>query len=164
MGVVMGESLLAGMMGDCLLEVRPAGAKGRGVFALAPIARGQRILTLGGRLLPTAALTDDLLALQVGPDQWLCSDGSLLDDLINHACDANTGFPEGEPVLYALRDIATGEEICWDYSTSISEPGWTLECHCGSIHCRRVVRSWPELTDAERHRLRGQALRYLRGG
>jgi SET domain-containing protein len=145
------------------LEVRSAGAKGRGVFALEPIRRGQRIVALGGRLLSTAALTDDMLALQIGPDTWLCSDGSLLDDLVNHSCEANAGFPDGEPVLHALRDIEAGEEICWDYSTSIAEPGWTLICCCGSARCRGIVRSWPELSADERDRLRRQALRYLRG-
>src|SRR5262245_40922045 len=111
-------------MPDPKLEIRPAGAKGRGVFALKPIVKRQPVLGLEGRLLPTEALTDDLLALQVGPDLWLCSNGSLLDDIVNHSCDPNTGFTTGETVLYALRDIAAGEEICWDYSTSISEPGW----------------------------------------
>jgi hypothetical protein len=149
-------------MSDVKLEVRPAGLKGRGVFAQVPSVRGQRVLALGGRLLPTEALTDDLLALQVDHELWLCSDGSLLDDLVNHCCDANAGFADGEPVLYALRDIAAGEEICWDYSTSISFSGWTLECHCGSARCRGVVRPWGELTAADRARLRPCALRYLR--
>jgi SET domain-containing protein len=149
-------------MSDTKLEVRSAGPKGRGVFALEPIASGRRILALQGRLLPTAALTDDLLALQVGPDLWLCSDGSLLDDLINHSCDPNAGFVDGETVLYALRAIAIDEEICWDYSTSIAEPGWSLECHCGSACCRGVARSWGELSAADRERLRPICLRYLR--
>jgi SET domain-containing protein len=149
-------------MSDPNLEIRPAGAKGRGVFALAPIANGQQVLLLEGRLLPTAELTDDLLALQVGPDLWLCSDGSLLDDFVNHSCEPNTGFTTGDTVLFALRDIAAGEEICWDYSTSISEAGWSLDCRCGSPRCRGVVRSWGELSAAERERLRGIALLYLR--
>ena len=90
-------------MPDPQLEVRPAGPKGRGVFALEPIVTRPRILALGGHLLPTAALTDDLLALQVEADLWLCSDGSLLDDLVNHSCEANAGFLNGDTVLYALR-------------------------------------------------------------
>jgi SET domain-containing protein len=149
-------------MGDPKLEARPAGAKGRGLFAAEPIAAGRRILPLGGRLLPSGELTDDLLALQVGPDLWLCSDGSLPDDLINHSCDPNAGFLDGDLVLHALRDIAAGEEVCWDYSTSIAEPGWSLDCRCGSARCRRVVRSWGELSAAEREQLRGVALQYLR--
>jgi SET domain-containing protein len=149
-------------MVDPSLEIRPAGPKGRGVFAVEQIVAGQRVLALGGRPMPSAALTDDLLALQIGPDLWLCSDGSLLDDMVNHSCDPNAGFSDGEPVLYALRDIAAGEEICWDYSTSISEPGWFLECRCGSARCRRIVRPWGELMEADRERLRRYALRYLR--
>jgi hypothetical protein len=147
---------------DPRLEIRAAGAKGRGVFTRLAITNGSPILSLGGRLLPTKDLTDDLLVLQLGPDLWLCSDGSLLDDMINHSCDANAGFLEGTPALYALRDIAAGEEICWDYSTSISEPGWTLACHCGSARCRGVIRPWDELSPADRTRLRGHSLQYLR--
>jgi SET domain-containing protein len=149
-------------MTDSVLEIRPAGAKGRGVFARQPIAAGQRILALGGRLLMTDQLTDDLLALQVGDDLWLCSDGSLLDDMINHSCDPNAGFVGGEPVLFALRDIAAGEEIGWDYSTSIAEAGWSMDCRCGSTRCRDVVRPWGELSTADRERLRCVALQYLR--
>jgi SET domain-containing protein len=147
---------------DPKLDIRPAGDKGRGVFALEPIAAGRRILPLGGQLLTNAELTDDTLALQVGPDLWLCSDGSLLDDIVNHSCDPNAGFANGELVLVALRAIAVGEEITWDYSTSISEAGWALDCRCGSAICRGVVRSWGELACADRERLQGQALRYLR--
>jgi SET domain-containing protein len=145
-----------------MLEIRPAGTKGRGVFARQPIAAGQRILALGGRLLMTDQLTHDLLAMQVGDNLWLCSDGALVDDMINHSCEPNAGFTDGEPVLYALRDIAANEEISWDYSTSIAEAGWSMDCRCGSIGCRGVVRPWGELSAADRERLRGVVMKYLR--
>jgi SET domain len=144
------------------LEIRQTQTKGRGVFALEPIANGRAILEFKGRLLRTAELTEDLLAMQVGLDEWLCSDGSLLDDCVNHSCEPNGGFLHGDPVLYALRDIAAGEEIGWDYSTSIAEPGWALECRCGAPACRGIVRPWGELEPQDRDRLRAVALRYLR--
>jgi hypothetical protein len=144
------------------LEIRQTATKGRGVFAVEPITKGSRILEFQGRVLQSAQLTDDLLAMQVGPDEWLCSDGSALDDCVNHSCEPNGGFLEGDPVLYALHDIAAGEEIGWDYSTSIDEPGWTLECRCGSPSCRGIARSWRDLRPEERERLRPVALRYLR--
>jgi SET domain-containing protein len=144
------------------LEIRQTATKGRGVFALEPIANGSRILEFQGRVLKSAELTDDLLAMQVGPDEWLCSDGSSLDDCVNHSCEPNGGFLQGDLVLYALRDIAPGEEIGWDYSTSIGEPGWTLDCRCGFTSCRGIVRSWVDLQPAERERLQRTALRYLR--
>lgn len=149
-------------MQDANVEVRPAGTKGRGLFAAEPIAAGQRILALMGTVMTTDLLDEELFAMQIGPDSWLCSDGSSLDDFINHSCDANAGFSKGSLELYALRDIAAGEEIGWDYSTSISESGWQLECYCGSVVCRGIVRPWPELSDAQRGKLRSHALKYLR--
>jgi hypothetical protein len=144
------------------LEVRQTEKMGRGVFAVEPIAKGSRILEFQGRVLKSADLTDDLLAMQVGPDDWLCSDGSSLDDCVNHSCEPNGGFLQGDLVLYALRDIDAGEEIGWDYSTSIGELGWTLDCRCGFASCRGTVRSWPDLTPVDRDRLQRTALRYLR--
>ena len=134
---------------------------GRGVFAEAPIARGDCIVQCSGWLAKSDELRDDWHAMQVGPDLWLCSTGENLDDCINHSCDPNAGFLNGEPILHALRDIAAGEQIAWDYSTSIAEAGWTLTCRCGAANCRGIVRAWPELSQAERERLRPIALAYL---
>jgi hypothetical protein len=144
------------------LEVRQTLALGRGVFAKAPIARGTNLVACQGWLARTDALEDDWHAMQVGPDLWLCSAGDCLDECINHGCDPNAGFDTGEPVLHALRDIAEGEQITWDYSTSIAELGWTLDCLCGAPTCRKVVRSWWELLASDRARLRPIALAYLR--
>ncbi|HEV3445086.1 MAG TPA: hypothetical protein VG099_10610, partial [Gemmataceae bacterium] len=58
--------------------------------------------------------------------------------------------------------IESGEEIAWDYSTSISEPGWSMACRCGCRRCRGVIRPWGELAAADRERLRDIALHYLR--
>ena len=145
-----------------MLEVRQTAEMGRGVFALEPIAHGTLLVACQGWLAASDALEDDWHAMQVGPDLWLCSTGANLDDCINHSCDPNAGFVTGEPVLYALRDIAAAEQIVWDYSTSIAELGWKLECLCGSGICRTTVRSWWELPAEERHRLRPSALAYLR--
>ena len=144
-----------------MLEVRQTPAMGRGVFATTPIAHGTCLVHCQGWFAATAALNDDWHALQVGPDLWLCSAGDNLDDCINHSCEPNAGFATGEPILFALRDIAIGEQIAWDYSTSIAEPGWTLECLCGTASCRHVIRSWWELSAEQRERLRATALAYL---
>jgi SET domain-containing protein len=144
------------------LEIRPAGAKGRGVFAREGIARGEYLAAFTGFVLETAQLRDDLLALQIGDDLWLCSRGEALDDCINHGCEPNAGFVTGEPVLFALRDIAPGEEIAFDYATSISELGWALECACAAPRCRRRILSWPEMARSWRAARSSVALRYLR--
>lgn len=144
------------------LEVRMTPDMGRGVFATAPIARGTCLAICQGWHARSDEIDDDWHAMQVGPDLWLCSEGEALDDCINHSCEPNAGFKTGEPILFALRDIAQGEQIFWDYSTSIAELGWTLDCRCGTRNCRTIIRSWWELSEAERERLRPLALAYLR--
>jgi len=144
------------------LEIRETPQKGRGLFAGQRIRRGHLIIEMHGNRYSSADLPPELFATQIGPDLWLASDGSSLDDLINHSCEPNAGFVTGEAILFALRDIEPGEEITWDYSTSIDEPGWRLKCLCRSSRCRQVVLPWRELSAEERNRLRPIALHYLR--
>ena len=146
-----------------MLEVKRTPNMGRGVFTTDTIQRGTLLVACQGWLAPSHELDDDWHAMQVGPDLWLCSAGDKLDDCINHSCEPNAGFLTGAPILYALRDIAAGEQIAWDYSTSIAEIGWTLECRCGRPSCRKIIRSWSEFSAPERERLHPIALAFLRG-
>lgn len=147
-----------------MLEVRDAGAKGRGLFAVVAIPAGTKLLELGGTIFSTVDLPDgdDWMALQFGDNQWLCSQGTHLDDFANHSCNPNAGFTSEELSLWSLRNIAEGEEITWDYSTSIDEPGWSLDCRCGSLNCRGQISPWHELSQADRDRLRSIAISFLR--
>jgi SET domain-containing protein len=143
------------------LEIRQAGRKGYGVFAASFIPSGTRILRLEGDIFKSQDVPPDSMAMQIEDDLWLCSDGTVLDDRINHSCEPNTGFAKNDLVLYALRDISLGEELSWDYSTSISEPGWSLVCFCECAQCRRVILPFGELTSEQQLRLGPIALRYL---
>jgi SET domain-containing protein len=135
---------------------------GQGLFTLFPIPKGELILTLQGEILTTDQLQEHHRALQVGESTWLASSGENLDDYINHSCEPNAGFVTGELSLFALREIAEGEEITWDYSTSMNETGWQMECLCGSKQCRKIIRPWKELSPQDRNRLFGITLSYLR--
>ena len=69
----------------------------------------------------------------------------------NHSCDPNLWW-EGDR-LVTLRDVATGEELTYDYATGCADvpmtPGELLRCNCGSMRCRGLVEAddWriPEL-------------------
>jgi SET domain-containing protein len=143
------------------LEVHETELKGRGVFAASFIPAGTRILKVEGRRFKSQDVPPDSMAMQIEDDLWLCSDGTSLDDCINHSCDPNIGFSRKDLVLYALRDISPAEELSWDYSTSISEPGWSLLCHCGSKDCRRVILPFGDLTLEQQVRLDPISLPYL---
>ncbi|HUI70510.1 MAG TPA: SET domain-containing protein-lysine N-methyltransferase, partial [Spirochaetia bacterium] len=80
-------------------------------------------------------------ALQIGPDLYIGASGGL-DDYINHSCEPNAGLRiSGTTVdLYAIRDIKPGEEILFDYSTTLDEDDFTMSCQCSTPSCRRVIR------------------------
>jgi hypothetical protein len=57
---------------------------------------------------------------------------------LNHSCDPNVGLtPELE--IVTLRPVAAGEELRFDYSTTMLERRWTMRCACGSWACRGVI-------------------------
>lgn len=47
--------------------------------------------------------------------------------------------------LVAIRPIASGEEITWDYSTTMSEDDWEMDCNCGAPSCRKRIRDFKYL-------------------
>ena len=121
---------------------------GRGVFAAGPIAGGEEIMRYGGPFLRYDQTTPQTLAVQVGPDLYLGGSGGA-DDFVNHSCEPNAGLvvrDDGRDVrLVAVRDIAAGEEVCFDYSTTMDEDDFELDCGCGSPNCRGRVRDFKHL-------------------
>jgi hypothetical protein len=122
------------------------GVAGRGVFAGETIPAGSEILDFTGPLLRYEQTSPDTLAVQIGPDLYLGASGGM-DDLVNHSCDPNSGLRiDGTNVqLIALRDIAVGEELCFDYSTTMDEDDFEMPCHCGRPQCRGLIRDFSHL-------------------
>jgi hypothetical protein len=88
---------------------------------------------------------------QVDHDRYLLPHGSI-DDLINHACEPTAGIrltARGYRLL-ALRDIAPGEQITYDYSTYIANPRERLHCACGSPACRGEIGPFRDLPPERR--------------
>ena len=139
------------------LEVR-AGTEGRGVFAGEQIAEGSLIAMFSGPFLRYAETTLDTYALQIGPDLYIGESGDV-DDLFNHSCDPNAGvWISGTTAeLRAIRAIGIGEEIAFDYSTTLDEGDFTMACRCGLPSCRGLVGDGRDLPQAvwERYRALG---------
>lgn len=114
------------------------------LYAAEPIAKDEIILVWGGVVLTTEQLYQqpDFArdhAIQVDDDHHLCS--GMVDDVAdsaNHSCNPNAGL-RGQITLVAMRDIAAGEEVCFDYAMSDSHPQFYMECACGQPNCRGVV-------------------------
>ena len=143
---------------------------GKAVFAAAPFAEGDLLLEFTGRRLPAHPVPNVLQGrsdrfVQVTPDHYMGPSGRL-DDLVNHSCAPNAGlrFTEDGVFLVAVRAIAAGEEIAWDYSTTLRESNWHMLCQCRAPECRRVIGNF-ETLDAERQewfRARNLVAPYLR--
>jgi hypothetical protein len=78
------------------------------------------------------------LGVQVDEDLYLISYDAGPGDHINHSCNPNAGL-EGQIKVVALRDIAVGEQVCFDYAMSDGSPYDEFECFCGSPQCRHYI-------------------------
>jgi SET domain-containing protein len=137
---------------------------GQGVFTAESVGRGAPVLECTGRIVSLSEIKDGMRAMQIGPDKYLVENPEhpSLDDFLNHSCTPNLGFLRGDLTLYALRDIEAGEELSFDYSATMNERGWSMECRCGSAKCRARIRSYGDLFEHEKIQLRQVALGYLR--
>jgi len=120
-------------------------AKGRGVYTTRPIAKGETVTVWGGDVLNRAQLEQcswlqQTHAVQVEEGLYLTPHREPEDaDCFNHSCEPNVGV-QGQIVLVAMRDIASGEELCFDYATTDSSDYDEFNCACGAPSCRGVVR------------------------
>lgn len=127
------------------LEARPHRHKGGfGVFAKAGVRAGEVVVVWGGDVVVAEQFAElpayvQQHSLQVEEDLFLVPNG--VDepaDFVNHSCEPNTGM-SGQIVLVALRDIAPGEEVCFDYAMSDGGPHDEFDCACGTPSCRHRI-------------------------
>lgn len=114
-----------------------------GVFAGEDIAPGTMLLQYTGELLSPeeASGPQEDYTVQIGPNQYLGPSGKE-DDIVNHSCSPNTGLKKinDEFWLEAIKWILKGEEVTFDYSTTIGpDEEWLIPCNCGSSNCRGVI-------------------------
>ncbi len=140
-----------------ILELREV-VRGKGVFARQDIAPGELIVEFTGDTFTRDEYLrqvdmDNCHFLQIGEDVFLGPSGKI-DDYFNHSCDPNAGVKErrGRIELVAVSDIAPGEEITFDYSTTMDEDFWEMECRCGSPGCRGLVRDFRHLPEPLKRR------------
>lgn len=133
---------------------------GMGVFCIAALKKGERIFDFTGTVIifeePLSQYKNEGHAVQIGRNSYIMPQG--FGYYINHSCDPNSAV-SGATGLVALRDIEPGEEVCFDYSTAMEDDGWTMQCLCGSPHCRGVIKDFKYLPlELQRHYLQLNAV------
>ncbi len=71
-----------------------------------------------------------------------------LDDFVNHSCNPNSGIKvtNRKVILIAIKNIQEGQEITFDYSTTMDEDDWEMDCNCGSQYCRKKIKDFKHLS------------------
>jgi hypothetical protein len=140
---------------NSLVEVRDSAVAGKGCFTTKPIRKGETIHFLRGDMLTGPEVDKRILNGEVRPDDELQIGENLFFALdspsyfFNHSCEPNGGI-RGASELFALRDINKGEEVTYDYATTVGvkrDPSWLLgnndwnmSCQCGSEKCRGEIK------------------------
>lgn len=125
---------------------------GKGVFATKHFQTDEILLEFRGELftykeLPVPYDKVEDRYVQVGKDLYMGPSGST-DDFLNHSCAPNAGLKiiREKVFLIAIQEIESGEEITWDYSTTMDEDDWEMHCKCGSSNCRGQIRDFKYLS------------------
>lgn len=131
--------------------------EGMGAFAKRRIHRGARIIeytgerVLADRLLAPAGGTEPSRVYTFSLNETIVIDGGRggnASRFINHSCEPNCeayAFDD-RMYIYAMRDIARGEELTFDYQLA-PQPGRRANagpdehaCSCGAENCRGTMR------------------------
>lgn len=137
-------------------KVKKANDKGQGVFSKKFFKAGELVHILSGD-----RLTATQIDVRIDAGEETCDDPFQisrkmyidLDELsrtFNHSCDPNTGIRQ-ESKLFAIRDIMPGDEITYDYSTTVPKykSWWKMKCSCRSPICRKVVSSYNKISRSQ---------------
>ena len=147
------------------IQVRRSGIHGKGVFALQALAQGDTIIEYVGERISKAESSrrteaQELKARKKGGGAVYIFDVNKRFDidgnvswnparLINHSCEPNCeAIQTGNRIwIHALRDIAAGEELSYDYGFDLKI--WRDHpCLCGSSKCVGYIvarRHWKRL-------------------
>ncbi len=134
------------------LLVRSSDIHAAGCYTLDPIAEGQIIAEYDGPRIPKAVADERYGGRPVtylfgfGDDDMVI-DGFGTAMFINHSCLANCESEERDERIFitALRPIAPGEELVYDYHLYDSDLEDEAPCHCGTQNCRGTMYSEAEL-------------------
>jgi uncharacterized protein len=108
------------------LEVRYTEKYGKGVFARENLKKDETLAIFGGYVMTLkeeSSLQKEIkdLAHQIS-DNFVIGINNQKDlqfvDFFNHSCEPNAGF-RGQIFLVAIRNIVSGEQICFDYAMTI---------------------------------------------
>jgi len=123
---------------------------GKGIFTTVDLPKNSLLFNIKGKQITfeeTLKLDDDqCYCLQISLDKYIIAESPFL--FSNHSCDPNCGINKKMDFI-TLKNIKAGEELQWDYSTSMMERHWTLKCQCEQFGCRGIIRDFDLLPSSK---------------
>jgi SET domain-containing protein len=136
--------------------IRRSPVHGRGVFAIKPLAAGERVLQYKGEITSWRNAERRHRREGVEGHTFLfgLSDGTVIDGSrggnsarwLNHSCGPNceTIEDEGRIFIHTVRPIESGEELFIEYLLATDEPldedfRAQYACRCATVNCRRSM-------------------------
>jgi uncharacterized protein len=158
------KSYLSRYWTDHRVEIRASPIEGNGLFIREPFKEGEIVEVMGGMVLDEAEFEGFLQttatqynAIQIAEGLHLVEHPEVTQTRrgsLNHSCEPNLWMVD-EVTFAARRDIAAGEELTVDYALFTAQPGWAMECRCGSGLCRKRVTGNDWMLAELRDRYRG---------
>lgn len=139
------------------VEVRPHG-DGQALFAAADIAAGERLLALARVFVTTIGR----YTIQIDGERHQAGTGEA-DDYMNHSCEPSARLDFETLEVFAVRPIAAGDLITFNYLSSEWDMVEPFSCECGSSGCLGIIRGFRHLNADQRQALLHLASPYLRG-
>jgi SET domain-containing protein len=128
-------------------EVRESKIHGRGLFAIADIAKNEIVAIKGGHIVDRKSLREEITPLlgpveiQIDDDLFIAPVSNEERELsmlyLNHSCDPNLGV-RGEITFVAMRDLRAGEELTHDWAMT-DDDDYSEKCNCGVPDCRKTL-------------------------
>lgn len=132
------------------IYVSKSGIDGKGLFAGRAFEFNEVVYQPRGRVVHAEDIDWDAIGkkgydefLQVGAWEYFDGRSDPKFKYLNHSCDPNIGYKnlEGKVSFVAIKPISRGEEITFDYSTTMFEEldEEPMPCNCNSKNCRKVI-------------------------
>ncbi|MFA6015305.1 MAG: SET domain-containing protein-lysine N-methyltransferase [Gallionellaceae bacterium] len=125
---------------------------GNGLQVVRPFASGEKVIELSGKWVSSPTK----YTIQLGPDKHLEPTDHQWA-MINHSCAPNLRVDCEASVMIAIRDIAPGETLSFNYLSTEWDMATPFSCACQAKNCyqtisgakylkseqRQLIQAWP---------------------
>ncbi|WP_263365875.1 SET domain-containing protein [Edaphobacter bradus] len=133
------------------LIVRSSAIHAAGCYTTRPIRKGAKVVEYDGPRFPKEVADERYKDRFITYLFSTGENGAVIDGFgtamfLNHSCDPNceTEDFDGRIWITAIRNIAAGEELTYEYNLHDSDDD-DADCHCGAVSCRGTMFSEDEV-------------------